>query len=101
MLLTASQTREPIDTLLCVPDLNVVHVDACFNLFADEPTVNGIHVAADLYETPAAHPHSLRTNALQATWRKAPQRCQIFGHLLATRRVATIHDGLQELFVAL
>lgn len=39
LLVAASQTREAINALLGVPNLNVIHVDASFDFFADQPTV--------------------------------------------------------------
>lgn len=48
VLVATSQTRELIHTLLRVPDLDVIHVDAGFDLLANQAAVNRIRIPPDL-----------------------------------------------------
>lgn len=65
VLVATSQTRELIHTLLRVPDFYVIHMDASFDLLANQSTMDRIRVTADLNYTATPYAHPLLTNALQ------------------------------------
>lgn len=79
LLATATQTRQLLHTLLPVPHLQVLRVDAHLDLLADESAVHRIDVVLYPDQAAARDRHAQTLAAFQASRRQRPQHRPFFG----------------------
>lgn len=96
LLAAATQTRKLLHTLLPVPHLQVLRVDAHLDLLADQPAVHRIDVVLHPDQTAARDRYAQTLAAFQASRRQRPQHRPFFGKTPPPRAIPLPCYLLQE-----
>jgi hypothetical protein len=95
MLAPATQTRQALDQVLGVPDLDVVGEETRLHPFPDQPAGHRVGVADDMDGAATIHPHRDALAGVEALPRQRPQQ----GQLLDQPRLAaavTLREQLPQ-----
>ena len=92
----AHQTRQRVDASVRVPDLDAVGEQPRFDPFANEPTVDGIHVAVNVNQAAGVHLARHLQARRQLRVGQMLQRRDFLGEAVGAARVPRRRDLLQE-----
>jgi hypothetical protein len=79
MFAPATQPRQPLDQLLCVPNLHVIGVQPSLDPFANQPAGHRVGVGDDVDRAARIDPHLQSPARFQALTWQWPQQDQLFG----------------------
>ncbi|MGA2930379.1 MAG: hypothetical protein ABSG43_31215 [Solirubrobacteraceae bacterium] len=99
MLVLPTQPRHPLHQRVRVPDLDLLHADPRFHVFADQTRRHRVRVITYLDRAATPHAHPPPFLRLQALGRQLLQHCQLRRQRLHARRVATLRQLTQKLLV--
>jgi hypothetical protein len=95
MLVTATQPRQMLDQLLCVPHFEVLYEETDLDLLADQATGHRVTVAVDVDQAAAIDARHHTLASLQAAGRQGLQPCPFLGQSLAPPGIE-LHQQLPQ-----
>jgi hypothetical protein len=97
VLVPAPQTRQPLQTLLGIPDIQVLGIESHLDHFSDQPARHRVRVSLDMEQAAAVHPTAQPSTCLQPQRRQGPQDLQLLDQALVPTRVKLAEQLSQEI----
>jgi hypothetical protein len=95
-LVATHQPRQRVHAASGVPDFHTIRVQPGFDLLADQPAVDRVHVAMNVNQAPPVHTDRQPQATVQSLFRQRLQCRQLFQVPLPARRVALVQQFPQE-----
>jgi len=95
----AHESRQRVDALVRVPDLDAVGEQPGLDLFADQAAVHRIGVALQMNQAAAIDTAEQLQARRQPLLGQVPQRCQLLGEAIASAFIPGLHEVVQEVHI--
>jgi hypothetical protein len=96
MLVFATQTRHPLDQLLAIPYLDLLHPDPGLDLLADQPRRHRIRILLHANGTAPLDTDTLAATRFQTFSRQRTQQCHLLTQLRHAAGIALGHHALHQ-----
>lgn len=97
MLVLATQTGHALHQLLRIPHLDLLHADACLDLFATQAGWHRIGLVFDPDRAATPHTHTFAFQGLDATARQRPQVTHLHADLGGSTGIPQLHHRRHQL----
>jgi hypothetical protein len=99
VLASTTQSRQPLDTLLRVPHLDLLHADPRLHPLPDQARRHRVHVVLHVNRAASVHPHCPPLARFQSASGQPTQQRQLLSQTLLSARVELLEQPTQERLV--